>query len=197
MLVIGLTGGIGSGKSMTADMFAARGIPVIDADVIARELVEPGMPALTEIAARFGPGVIGPEGRLDRNALRQHIFDDPAARADLEAILHPRIRQRMRDRIGELHSSYCVLVIPLLVETGQHDLVHRVLVVDAPEATQRERVRHRDDLDSDEIEAILHAQTDRRARLAVADDVIHNDSDVASLEAQVDALHRKYLLLAT
>jgi len=197
MLVIGLTGGIGSGKSMTADMFAARGVPVIDADVIARELVEPGMPALTEIAARFGPGIIGPEGRLDRNALRQHVFDNPEARADLEAILHPRIRQRMRDRIGELHSPYCVLVIPLLVETRQRDLVQRVLVVDASEATQRQRVRHRDDLDSDEIEAILQAQTDRRTRLAVADDVIHNDSDVASLEAQVDALHREYMQLAT
>lgn len=196
MLVIGLTGGIGSGKSMTADMFAARGIPVIDADVIARELVEPGMPALAEITARFGPRVIGADGRLDRNALRQQVFGDPVARADLESILHPRIRQRMRDRIDALDSPYCILVIPLLVETGQRDLVQRVLVVDAPEAVQRARVRRRDDLDSDEIEAILQAQTDRQTRLAVADDVIHNDSDLSSLEAQVDALHRTYLQLA-
>ena len=196
MLVIGLTGGIGSGKSMTADMFAARGIPVIDADVIARELVEPGMPALAEITARFGPRVIGADGRLDRNALRQQVFGDPVARADLESILHPRIRQRMRDRIDALDSPYCVLVIPLLVETGQSDLVQRVLVVDAPESVQRARVRRRDDLDSDEIEAVLQAQTDRQTRLAVADDVIHNDSDLSSLEAQVDALHRTYLQLA-
>jgi dephospho-CoA kinase len=196
MLVIGLTGGIGSGKSITADMFAARGIPVIDADVIARELVEPGMPALAEITARFGPRVIGADGRLDRNALRQQVFGDPVARADLESILHPRIRQRMRDRIDALDSPYCILVIPLLVETGQRDLVQRVLVVDAPEAVQRARVRRRDDLDSDEIEAVLQAQTDRQTRLAVADDVIHNDSDLSSLEAQVDALHRTYLQLA-
>jgi len=196
MLVIGLTGGIGSGKSITADMFAARGIPVIDADVIARELVEPGMPALAEITARFGPRVIGADGRLDRNALRQQVFGDPVARADLESILHPRIRQRMRDRIDALDSPYCILVIPLLLETGQRDLVQRVLVVDAPEAVQRARVRRRDDLDSDEIEAVLQAQTDRQTRLAVADDVIHNDSDLSSLEAQVDALHRTYLQLA-
>jgi dephospho-CoA kinase len=196
MLVIGLTGGIGSGKSVTADMFAARGVPVIDADIIARELVQPGMPALAEIGDRFGPEFIGPDGTLDRAALAQRIFTDPEARAELEAILHPRIRDRMAAQIEALETPYCVLVIPLLVETGQRDLVQRVLVVDAPEAAQRDRVHRRDSRKPTEIEAVMATQAGREARLAVADDVIHNDTDLAALEAQVEALHRKYLQLA-
>ncbi len=197
MLVIGLTGGIGSGKSTAADLFAARGVPVIDADAVARELVEPGMPALTEIESRFGHSVITAEGRLDRAELGRQVFADSSARSDLEAILHPRIRERMQAQLRKLDAPYCLLVIPLLVETGQRDLVQRVLVVDAPEATQRQRIAQRDARSSAQLDHILAAQADRQTRLSAADDVIHNDGDLAGLEAQVEALHQKYLQMAS
>lgn len=196
MLKIGLTGGIGSGKSTVAALFAARGVPIVDADAIAREIVQPGQPALEEIARTFGREILRPDGSLDRHALRTLVFADPNKRARLEALLHPRIRQRMRKQVANLSGAYCLLVIPLLLETGQTDLVDRVLVVDCPQALQIRRVTERDGLDRAEAERILAAQTSRPARLAAADDVIENDGNEAALERQVEALHRRYLALA-
>lgn len=193
MLVIGLTGGIGSGKSTVAGYFKDLGVPVIDADAIARELVEPGRPALAEIAAAFGREILADNGRLDRARLRHVVFADPAARRQLEAVLHPRIRAVMRERMQGLQSPYCVLCIPLLVETGQTEMVDRVLVVDAPEASQRQRLRQRDQLSDDEIDAVLRSQASRQQRLGLADDIIVNDGDFEALRLQVEQLHRGYL----
>src|SRR5437868_9602748 len=144
MLRIGLTGGIGSGKSTVADLFARRGVPIIDTDVIAREGVQPGEPALAELAREFGGDILAAEGGLDRTRLRSRVFDDAEARARLQAILHPRIRARARERIDALRAPYCVIVVPLLVETGFDGMIDRVLVVDADEAHQLERAAARD-----------------------------------------------------
>ena len=196
MLRIGLTGGIGSGKSTVAELFAARGVPVIDADAIARELVEPGQPALAEIVASFGTDCIDAEGRLDRARLRERVFNDAAQREHLEAILHPRIRAVMAERTATQSTAYVLLVIPLLFESGQRDLVDRVLVVDVPVELQRARVSARDHLTDVQIDAILAAQVQRNLRINGADDVIDNSGDAAGLERQVDALHHHYLLLS-
>lgn len=199
MLRIGLTGGIGSGKSTVAALFAARGVAVIDTDVLARELVEPGQPAWQAICTRFEavlPGLLRPDGQLDRALLRAHVFAQPTERQALEAILHPRIRAEVTRRVAQLQASYVLIVIPLLFEAGQADLVDRVLVVDVPEAVQRARVLARDRLAESELAAILAAQLTRAQRLARADDVIDNAGDPAALPAQVDTLHRRYLALA-
>lgn len=196
MFKVGLTGGIGSGKSMAAALFARLGAEVIDTDLLSRELVEPGQPALAEIAAAFGKAVLDGAGRLDRAALAARVFDQPEARRRLEAILHPRIRDAMLARAAASTAPYVVCVIPLLVETGQQALVDRVLVVDAPEAVQRTRVAARDGMDPQRIARIMQVQVDRATRLAAADDVIENESDLAALEAAVAALHRRYLALA-
>lgn len=196
MLRIGLTGGIGSGKSTVANLFAAHGVPVIDADVIARELVEPGQPALAEIVAAFGADMLDAQGRLDRAKLRARVFDDPSQRKRLEAILHPRIHDLMAERTAAQTAPYALLVIPLLFEADQRDLVDRVLVVDAPAETQRARVSARDRLPPAQIDAMLAAQWDRQRRLDHADDIIDNSGDAAALERQVDALHCRYLDLA-
>jgi dephospho-CoA kinase len=196
MLVIGLTGGIGSGKSTVADTLAASGAAVIDTDVIARELTEPGQPALREIAANFGADLIGPNGRLNRDALRALVFSDPDARARLEGILHPRIKDRMLKQLAETDAPYAVLVIPLLFETNQHKLVDRVLVVDLPESEQRERVRLRSGLTDGEIDLIVSSQISRAERLARADDILDNSRDRPALLAQVEGIHRKYVALA-
>ncbi|MEJ2346638.1 MAG: dephospho-CoA kinase [Gammaproteobacteria bacterium] len=196
MLIIGLTGGIGSGKSAAAELFAQRGVPVLDADVMAREVVEPGMPALEEIADRFGADMLTASGHLDRRRMRGLVFGAPEKRRELEAILHPRIRRLMSERIAALHAPYCIVVIPLLVETGQRELCDRILVIDVPEPLQAERVQHRDGLSPEEIRAVLDAQATRDERLAAADDVIINDRDRSHLERQVQALHEKYLSLA-
>ena len=196
MLRIGLTGGIGSGKSTVAELFAARGVPVIDADVIARELVAPGQPALAEIVASFGTDCIDAEGRLDRARLRARVFDDAAQRERLEAILHPRIHAVMAERAAAQSTAYVLLVIPLLFESGQRDLVDRVLVVDLPVELQRARVSARDHLSDAQIDAIFAAQVQRDQRIDGADDVIDNSGDAAALERQVDALHQRYLALA-
>ncbi len=197
MLRIGLTGGIGSGKSTVAELFAARGVPVIDADVIARELVAPGQSALEAIVATFGPEILDAQGALNRTCLRERVFSDSKQRLQLEAILHPRIRAEMTARIAALNAPYVVLVIPLLFEAAQTDMVDRVLVVDVPPTLQRERVTARDALSNQQIDAILTAQLDREHRIARADDVIDNSGDRAALEQQVDSLHQRYLALST
>jgi len=193
MLKIALTGGIGTGKSIAAGYFAELGVPVIDADRLARELVVPGSPALLEIVAAFGPEVLGAEGELDRARLRHLVFSSPERRRRLEAILHPRIYAEMGRRAQALHAPYCILVIPLLLETGETAIADRILVVDAPEALQRKRVRARDGLNDAEFEAVLQAQVSRADRLRNADDVLVNDREPAQLKAAVAALHRRYL----
>jgi dephospho-CoA kinase len=190
---VALTGGIASGKTMVAHLFAARGVPVIDTDVIARQVVEPGEPALAAVVDAFGAQVLGEDGRLDRRRMREHVFADAAARRRLESILHPAIRAEMERQSRAAGGPYQLLVIPLLVESGRRDHVDRVLVVDVPEVTQVERLVRRDASTREQAEAALRAQATRDARLAFADDVIENTGDLAALEAQVAALHRDYL----
>jgi len=197
MLRIGLTGGIGSGKSTVAALFARHGAPVIDTDVIARELVEPGQPALQEIVDRFGPEMLDPNGRLNRSRLGERVFSDASERLALESILHPRIRATVAARLGSLDAPYCIVVIPLLVETGaMATMVDRVLVVDSPEEQQITRVAARDHLTDARIRAILKVQATREERLAQADDVIVNDRDIGSLEAAVANLHDRYRVMS-
>lgn len=196
VLVVGLTGGIGSGKTAVSDRFAQLGIPVVDTDLIARELVKPGQPALAEIAVEFGLDCLDDQGRLDRARLRAQVFTDDAGRQRLEAILHPRIRATVRQRIAALKAPYCLLVIPLLAETGMTDLVDRVLVVDAPEAEQIRRVMARDQADEAQTRRILAAQASRNQRLTLADEVLENSGDFAKLELQIADLHQHYLRLA-
>ncbi|KAB7623132.1 dephospho-CoA kinase [Alkalilimnicola sp. S0819] len=196
MLVVALTGGIASGKTTVSDRFAALGVPVVDADVAAREVVAPGQPGLEGIRQAFGESMLDNRGRLDRARLREHIFQHPEARARLNALLHPLIRERLRGQLRALHAPYALLVIPLLVETGMQGLADRVLVVDAPRETQRQRLMARDGGSAELAEAMLAAQAERGARLAIADDVIVNDSDLKRLQADVEALHQAYLRLA-
>ena len=194
---VALTGGIASGKSTVAELFARHGVPLIDTDIIAREVVEPGQPALAEIVSVFGPGVLDGEGRMDRRRMRDYVFNDPAARKRLEGILHPAIRAEMERQSAAARGPYQVLVIPLLTESGRRDHIDRVLVVDAPEELQIARLMHRDHVRREQALAALAAQAKRDARLEFADDVIVNDGDPAALTARVDALHREYLRLAT
>ena len=193
MFRVGLTGGIASGKTAVANLFATHGVPVIDTDIIAREVVEPGQPALATVVDAFGTGVLAADGRLDRPRLRERIFGDAEARRRLEAILHPAIRAEMERQSRAAGGSYQVLVIPLLVEGGRRDHIDRVLVVDVPEATQIERLVRRDGVSRDQADAALRAQASRDARLAFADDVIENTGDVAALETRVAKLHGNYL----
>lgn len=198
MLRIGLTGGIASGKTTVARLFAALGIPVIDSDELAREVVAPGTAGLAAIRARFGPGIIQPDGSLDRRALRQIVFDDEAARRDLESITHPAIRALMDQRSRAAGGRYQILAIPLLVEGGaRRPGIDRILVVDCPEDLQVRRVMLRDRSTEAGARAVLAAQASRAARLAVADDVIVNDGDLPALRDQVEALDRRYRALAT
>ncbi|MFW5452612.1 dephospho-CoA kinase [Thioalkalivibrio sulfidiphilus] len=197
MLRIGLTGGIGSGKSAVSRLFAERGIPVIDADVIARELLAPDAPATQEVLDEFGDEIRDPmTGGLDRKALRRLVFGNIQARHRLETLLHPKIRAEMNRRQTGLDAPYCIMSIPLLVESGLRETVDRVLVVDCPEALQVERTMTRDGISRDETLAILDAQASRAQRLEQADDVIDNSGDLAALEGQVERLHRRYLELA-
>lgn len=191
-LKIGLTGGIASGKSTVADMFAELGIPVIDTDVIARDLVMPGLPALAEIRERFGEGVIDGSGNLDRAAMRKLVFSNDQARRDLEAILHPRIGAETRRQSAEANGPYQVIVVPLLLESQLRQFVDRVLVVDCSEETQIRRLTARDTESAEQARRILAAQASRQDRLAIADDVIRNDRDLAHLRDQVLRLDRKY-----
>jgi len=191
--VIGLTGGIGSGKSTVSAIFESLGTPVIDADRLARQLVAPGQSGLDEIRKAFGDGCITSDGHLDRVCMRQKVFSNSKEKHKLEAILHPKIRESIRAWTAALDSAYCIAVIPLLLETRQTDLVDRVLVVDTSENEQLKRVAARDHLTHNVIHSIMDTQADRETRLAAADDIIENSSDVASLESQVRALHGYYL----
>jgi dephospho-CoA kinase len=190
--VIGLTGGIASGKSAAEAAFAALGAQVADADRCARALVARGQPALDEIVAGFGPDVLAADGALDRAALRARIFADAQARRTLEAILHPRVREALRDFAFAADRGYVLLSVPLLVETGVYPWLDRVLVVDAPEALQMRRLLARDGVDETQARATLAAQATRWQRLEIAHDVVINDADLASLRGSVARLHERY-----
>lgn len=192
-LIVGLTGGMGSGKSTVADLFQQLGIPVIDADVIAHTLVEPGQPALVEIIEAFGANTVDASGVLDRVRLRKLVFSDTEQRHRLEAILHPKIRREIITLTTNIRTPYCIVVIPLLLETDQRDLVDRILLVDTGVDKQIARVRMRNGLPRHEIMAIITAQASRERRLAAADEVIDNNGSLADLEYQVRAQHKKYL----
>ena len=196
MLRIGLTGGIGSGKTLASNHFQTLGIPVIDTDVLAHELVVPGTSALQQIRDAFGDEVIAADGTLDRSRLRKIVFDDPQRRNQLESILHPRIRQEVERRIRGLHTPYCIVVIPLLVESGFTDIIDRVLVVDARHADRVRWINQRSGLSTAEIERIIAAQASRAERLAAADDVLVNDGGIADLERKVEELDQVYRRLA-
>jgi len=193
---VGLTGGIASGKSTAAGFFGGLGVPILDSDKIAREVVEPGQPPLEHLVKRFGPSILTPDGHLDRPALRNIVFSDPKARADLEALTHPAIGAAMEARSAEAGGPYQILVIPLLVEKNLSSHVDRVLVVDCDEALQVSRMHQRDGSTPEQAEEILRAQAPRAARLKAADDVIRNDAAIDSVRKQVAALHARYLKLA-
>lgn len=196
MLVIGLTGGIGSGKSTVAQLFAAMGVPVIDMDMIAHQVVEPGQPALEQITREFGSDILDDKGRLDRRRLRELIFDSKDKRLRLEAILHPLIRQETQRQLSELDAPYCIVVIPLLLESQQDSLVDRILVIDVPESLQISRTKKRDDISSEAAQKILAAQVDRDSRLAAADDVIDNSVELSQIRDRVSELDQQYRNIA-
>ncbi len=196
-LVVGLTGGIGSGKSTIASHFEALGIDMVDADVLAREVVEPGAPALDAIAQHFGQDFLNPDGSLARQRLREAIFADPAQKDWLEGQLHPLIATLLEERLAACQSPYCLLVSPLLLETSQRQLVQRILVVDVSESTQLERTLRRDqESDPETIRAIMAAQIGRDSRLQQADDILDNEGPEEAIRQRVEALHRDYLKLA-
>jgi dephospho-CoA kinase len=196
MFRVGLTGGVASGKSTVARMFAELGAGVVDTDVIAREVVARGEPGLEAIVAAFGDSVLLGSGALDRAALRRVVFRDAGRRKTLEAILHPLIRARALSQIESLAAPYALVVVPLLVETGFAELVERVAVVDCPEHMQLERLRRRDGIGAEEAQAMLAAQVDRQTRLAKADDVIDNSGTLEATRTQVEALDTRYLEIA-
>jgi dephospho-CoA kinase len=193
---VGLTGGIASGKSTAAKFFAALGVPILDSDKVARDVVEPGQPPLERLVERFGAGILTPDGHLDRPKLRDIVFADPLARADLEALTHPAIGAELEARSAVAGGPYQILVIPLLVEKNLAANVDRVLVVDCEEALQLKRLRDRDGSTLKQAQAILTAQASRAARLKAAHDVIRNDSGLSAVQDQVAALHPRYLELA-
>ena len=195
-LRIGLTGGIASGKTTAAERFSEWGVPVIDADAVARTVVVPGSDGLAQVVARFGAGIQTPDGQLDRRALRNRIFADPAAREDLEGILHPLIRAETERRAAVVRTPYLVMAVPLLAKGGGLERFDRILVVDVDEEVQLSRVMARDGSSRDEARAILAAQSSRAERLKIADDVLINAGTVAELRNAVDALHARYLQLS-
>lgn len=195
--VVGLTGGIGSGKSTVAELFVAAGAALVDTDAIAHELTAPGGAALPELVAAFGPEITDEHGALDRAAMRRLIFAEPAAKAKLEGVLHPLIRRLAAERCRLAATPYVVLAVPLLVESGNYrQRCDRVLVVDCPESRQIERVMARNGMAENEVKAIMAAQATRRQRLAAADDVVFNDGGLEALVPQVAELHQKYLRLS-
>lgn len=196
-LIIGLTGGIGSGKSAVASRFASHGIAIVDTDLIAHSLTGPEGAAIPQIRQAFGKDMIAADGRLDRARMRTLVFASPEARQQLEHILHPMIRTESERQCAAAISPYVILAVPLLIESGAYrERCSRICVVDCPPSLQVERVRVRNGLSVEEVEAIIAAQSSREARLAAADDVIDNSSSLDALWQQVDALHQRYLSLA-
>lgn len=194
--VVGVTGGIGSGKTTVTDAFARLGVEVVDADVIAREVVAAGSPALKRIAEHFGAEILGEDGELDRAALRQRVFSNVEHKNWLNQLLHPLIRQAIEQQLQAARSAYCILSAPLLLENKLTYLTNRVLVVDVPETLQVERTMQRDNSNADQVEAIMAAQISRQDRLAAADDILPNDGTIEALYAKVAALHSDYLAYA-
>lgn len=193
LFIVGLTGGIGSGKSAAARCFERLGITVVNADIASRKVVEPGMPALAAIAEHFGPDILLPDGQLDRAALRQRIFSDPAAKQWLEQLLHPQIGAWIWQQLRAATGPYAILESPLLLESTQHQRVDRILVVDVPEDVQVARATTRDSNSEAQIRAIMASQMPRAERLSRADDVIDNSGDIDNLQQQVAVLHDRYV----
>lgn len=191
--IVGLTGGIGSGKSAASQWFEHQDIDVVDADVVAREVVQPGQPALEKIAQHFGDWVLQADGQLDRRALRDYVFQHPEARQQLEAITHPIIRQSILSQLQQAQSAYVILVSPLLFETGQDRMTHRNLLVDVSEATQLKRASQRDAQSTEQIQKIIATQMPRSEKLKRADDVVHNEGTLDELYQQLMRLHTDYL----
>ncbi|WP_133491468.1 dephospho-CoA kinase [Alcanivorax sp. 24] len=196
MYVVGVTGGIGSGKTAATDFLARLGITIVDADQASRIVVEPGQPALHAIVDRFGERILQEDGTLNRRALRDIVFSDDLARRELEAITHPAIGDQLRRQIQDSDSDYTVLVSPLLLEGRQKDMTHRVLVVDVPGDIQMARTVNRDQVPMEQVEAIMRAQLSREERLAQAHDVVTNDGPLERLHQQLEQLHQRYLELA-
>ncbi|OAI15561.1 dephospho-CoA kinase [Methylomonas koyamae] len=197
MLKIGLTGGIGCGKTTVCRLFAELGVPVVDADLIARSLVEPGQPALQAIVQAFGTEILQADGSLDRAKLREAIFSDPEQRRRLDGIMHPRVYARIAADVAALQAAYCLIAVPLLLESKNPYAVDRILVVDCPQPAQIERVVARDKLSAEQAQAIVASQMPRPQRLARADDVIDNSAGPEQLAEQVKSLHNSYIFLAT
>lgn len=197
MLVVGLTGGIAAGKSTATAFFQERGVPVIDADEVARDVVAAGTPGLAAVAAAFGSQILQANGTLDRRRLREVVFADPAERRRLEAILHPLIQTEIRARLQQVRGPYCILAVPLLIESAAlRALAHRILVIDVPEEVQLARLMQRDGMSAEQCQAMLAAQASRARRLEAADDVVDNATDVTALQRQLDSVHARYLELA-
>jgi len=196
MFILGLTGGIGSGKTAASDYLASKGIVVVDADVVAREVVEPGQPALQAIAERYGNDALLPDGRLNRAWLRKKVFAEPQEREWLESQTHPRIREAIIHQLQAATSAYAILVSPLLFESGQYQLTQRTLLIDVSEALQVERASQRDQNDAEQIRRIIAAQMSGADKRAKADDIADNSQDLEHLHQQLDQLHHAYLNLA-
>jgi dephospho-CoA kinase len=195
-LIIGLTGGIGSGKTAASDWFALQGISIVDTDVIARTVVEPHQPAWHDIVQYFGSDILNTDQTLNRAALRQQVFRDVSARQQLEAFTHPRIRELMLTQLHAAQSPYVMLVSPLLLESSQHEWVDRVLLIDVPEAVQQQRAAQRDGQSAADIARIMAAQLPRHERQQRAHDIVNNQHDLDTLYAQLQPLHEQYLTLA-
>ncbi len=193
MLTIGLTGGIGSGKTAASTYFEELGICIVDADVVARQIVEPGQAALAAIIQHFGRSILLADDTLDRAKLREKIFNNPTDKTWLESLLHPLIREEITRQLQAAKSPYVILVSPLLFETNQHTLVDRTLLIDVPEQVQRERAAQRDGNSVQQIQKIIDSQLPRKQKLARADDVIVNDKGLAELKENISIMHEKYL----
>jgi dephospho-CoA kinase len=194
--VVVLTGGIGSGKTAVSDRFGQLGVPVVDTDIIAREIVEPGQPALQKIIEVFGKHILNKAGELDRKAMRELVFSDSASKSQLEQILHPAIRAEAMHQVQLSRAPYCIVVVPLLAESGSFQWTDRVLVVDVDESTQIRRVMTRDQINSSQANAILKAQASRQQRIEIADDIIENSGKVEDLEKSILTLHVKYTAMS-
>ncbi|MEE8495856.1 MAG: dephospho-CoA kinase [Xanthomonadales bacterium] len=194
--VVVLTGGIAAGKTAVSDLFAQQDVPVIDTDRIAHEIVEPGRPALQRITEAFGPEFLGADGRLDRKKMRSAIFSNPQQKNRLEGILHPAIAAEVDRRIAQIDAPWCILVVPLLAESNLFPWINRILVVDVEESVQIERVMARDKISRQQAQSILDAQTGRRQRLALADDILDNSGSLNQLKTAVNKLYVKYTALA-